>query len=122
MIPGLSTTGTYTTIVPLMIFVGISMAKEGYDDIRRWRLDKEENNRDTLILDREWRSGDLDKTRWKSTKWHDVNVGDVLLLQRNDPIPADLVLLHVDNLSQIAYIEVCLLRRISPEILINSSE
>jgi len=113
MIPGLSTTGTYTTIVPLMIFVGISMAKEGYDDIRRWRLDKEENNRDTLILDREWRSGNLDKTRWKSTKWHDVNVGDVLLLQRNDPIPADLVLLHVDNLSQIAYIEVCLLSRAS---------
>jgi phospholipid-translocating ATPase len=122
MIPGLSTTGTYTTIVPLMIFVGISMAKEGYDDIRRWRLDKEENNRDTLILDRERRSGNLDKTLWKSAKWHDVNVGDVLHLQRNDPIPADLVLLHVDNLSQIAYIEVCTLPRITPEILINSSE
>lgn len=107
MIPGLSTTGTYTTIVPLLIFVGISMAKEGYDDIRRWRLDKEENNRDTLILDREWFSNSLDKTQWKSTKWHDVKVGDVVLLQRDDPIPADLVLLHVDGINQSAYIEVC---------------
>ena len=106
MIPGLSTTGTYTTIVPLLIFVGISMAKEGYDDIRRWRLDKEENNRDTLVLDREWHSSSQDKTRWKSVKWHDVKVGDVLLLRRNDPIPADLALLHAEGLSGAAYIEV----------------
>jgi phospholipid-translocating ATPase len=107
MIPGLSTTGTYTTIIPLLIFVGISMAKEGYDDIRRWRLEKEENNRVTLVLDREWHSNSQDKTKWKSTKWHDVRVGDVLLLQRNDPIPADLALLHVNNPSGAAYIEVC---------------
>lgn len=106
MIPGLSTTGTYTTIVPLLIFVGISMAKEGYDDIRRWRLDKEENNRDTLVLDREWHSSNQDKTRWKSVKWHDVKVGDVLLLRRNDPIPADLALLHAEGLNGAAYIEV----------------
>jgi phospholipid-translocating ATPase len=106
MIPGLSTTGTYTTIVPLLIFVSISMAKEGYDDIRRWRLDKEENNRDTLVLDREWHSSNQDETRWKSVKWHDVKVGDVLLLRRNDPIPADLALLHAEGLSGAAYIEV----------------
>jgi len=106
MIPGLSTTGTYTTIVPLLIFVGISMAKEGYDDIRRWRLDKEENNRDTLVMDREWHSNSQDKTRWKSVKWHDVKVGDVLLLRRNDPIPADLALLHAEGLGGAAYIEV----------------
>lgn len=106
MIPGLSTTGTYTTIVPLLIFVGISMAKEGYDDVRRWRLDKEENNRKTLILDREWHSNHQDETKWKHTKWHDVKVGDVLLLKRNDPVPADLVLLHVDDLGGATYIEV----------------
>ena len=106
MIPGLSTTGTYTTIVPLLIFVSISMAKEGYDDIRRWRLDKEENNRETLVLDREWHSNSQDKIQWKPTKWHDVKVGDVLLLRRNDPVPADLAILHANGLSGAAYIEV----------------
>ena len=106
MIPGLSTTGTYTTIVPLLIFVSISMAKEGYDDIRRWRLDKEENNRDALVLDREWHPHSQDKTQWKPTKWHGVKVGDVLLLKRNYPIPADLVLLHTDGSNGAAYIEV----------------
>ncbi|PBP27981.1 p-type ATPase, partial [Diplocarpon rosae] len=50
LIPGLSTTGNYTTIAPLMVFVAISMGKEGYDDVRRYKLDKIENNRETLVL------------------------------------------------------------------------
>ena len=50
MIPGLSTTGSYTTIAPLLVFVAISMGKEGYDDVRRYKLDKVENNRTTQVL------------------------------------------------------------------------
>ncbi|KAG6260132.1 hypothetical protein E4U49_005213 [Claviceps purpurea] len=41
--PGLSTVGRWTTIVPLSIFVAFSMAKEGFDDYRRYQLDKAEN-------------------------------------------------------------------------------
>ncbi|KAK0619755.1 hypothetical protein B0T14DRAFT_496424 [Immersiella caudata] len=51
MIPGLSTTGTYTTIGPLIFFVGFSMAKEGYDDYRRYQLDKQENRSSAWVLD-----------------------------------------------------------------------
>ncbi|SPO06961.1 related to ATPases [Cephalotrichum gorgonifer] len=50
MIPGLSTTGKYTTIIPLAIFVTFSMAKEGYDDYRRYTLDKMENSSDAWVL------------------------------------------------------------------------
>lgn len=50
MIPGWSTTGTYTTIVPLCVFMAISMAREAYDDYRRHKLDKEENNKLTKVL------------------------------------------------------------------------
>ncbi|KAK0652328.1 hypothetical protein B0T16DRAFT_435135 [Cercophora newfieldiana] len=53
MIPGLSTTGTYTTIGPLIFFVGFSMAKEGYDDYRRYQLDKQENRSSAWVLDPE---------------------------------------------------------------------
>ncbi|KAG7289187.1 hypothetical protein NEMBOFW57_005550 [Staphylotrichum longicolle] len=53
MIPGLSTTGTYTTIGPLIAFVALSMAKEGYDDYRRYRLDKLENRSSACVLDPE---------------------------------------------------------------------
>lgn len=118
MIPGLSTTGTFTTFVPLMIFVGISMAKEGFDDFRRYRLDKEENNRIAWVL----RPGKPDAAAsdllistsdsnteeaepWAPIKWIDIQVGDVIRLERDQPIPADLVLLHAEESNGIAYIE-----------------
>lgn len=63
MIPGLSTTGTYTTIGPLMAFVAVSMGKEGYDDYRRYKLDKQENRSEVWVLDpeRTVRSGSRQK-------------------------------------------------------------
>ncbi|KAL2374476.1 phospholipid-translocating ATPase [Blastomyces gilchristii SLH14081] len=140
MIPGLSTTGTFTTFVPLMIFVGISMGKEGIDDLRRYRLDKEENNRIAYIL--RARNANSNATAattattskttsttstdameakitsttdtdsysnsagyWAPTKWVDIKVGDVIKLSRDQPAPADIVLLHADDPNGIAYIE-----------------
>lgn len=50
MIPGWSTTGKYTTIVPLFIFMGISMAREGWDDFSRHLLDKEENRKHCNLI------------------------------------------------------------------------
>lgn len=50
LIPSWSTTGTSTTIIPLSIFISISMLREAYDDYRRHKLDKEENNRSTNVL------------------------------------------------------------------------
>ena len=103
MIPGLSTTGTYTTIIPLLVFVSISMAKEGYDDIRRHRLDKEENERIAQVL----RIGSLPTSNpeWRRQKWNELRVGDVVKLRRNDGVPADLVLLQVDGPTDTAYVE-----------------
>ncbi|KAL8995597.1 MAG: hypothetical protein Q9169_004709 [Polycauliona sp. 2 TL-2023] len=117
MIPGLSTTGTYTTIVPLAFFVMLSMAKEGYDDLRRFKLDKAENNKSTVVLRcrnsqseaREKVAG-LDSTaqgpgQWTSIKWKDVRVGDVVKLVRNEAAPADLVVLHANGMNDVAYVE-----------------
>lgn len=49
-IPGLSTVGTWTTIAPLGVFVALSIAKEGYDDWRRYELDKAENRSAAWVL------------------------------------------------------------------------
>ncbi|KAJ5155192.1 hypothetical protein N7492_007995 [Penicillium capsulatum] len=104
MIPGLSTTGTYTTIVPLLIFVGISMGKEGFDDLRRYRLDKEENNRYATVL-RSSPDGSANGHEWVEIKWLDIRVGDVIKLERDQPVPADFALLHANGPNGIAYIE-----------------
>ncbi|KAF2489741.1 phospholipid-translocating P-type ATPase [Lophium mytilinum] len=118
MIPGLSTTGTYTTIIPLIFFVCISMGKEGYDDLRRHKLDKAENNRETKVLHAYKNTGPTDEENiptspsgavgplhWATTKWHNLQVGDVVKLDRDDAAPADLAILHSGGENGIAYVE-----------------
>jgi phospholipid-translocating ATPase len=117
MIPTLSTTGSYTTIIPLLFFVSVSMAKEGYDDLRRYRLDKVENNSDAMILHAYKPTSEVliggndveaptsGPKHWAKTKWKDVQVGDVVKLRRDEAAPADLVVLHVDGRNEVAYFE-----------------
>lgn len=116
MIPGLSTTGTYTTIVPLLFFVTLSIAREGYDDYRRYRLDTEENNRESHVLhayhatsagDRSQGIGSTatGPTHWASMQWKDIKVGDIIKLARDQPVPADIILLRATGENGMAYIE-----------------
>jgi phospholipid-translocating ATPase len=42
---------------------------------------------------------------WASLKWKDVKVGDIIKLERDHAVPADLVLLHAEGPNGIAYIE-----------------
>ncbi|KAF2825589.1 phospholipid-translocating P-type ATPase [Ophiobolus disseminans] len=119
LIPGLSTTGTFTTIVPLMFFVTLSIAKEGYDDLRRYRLDKAENRRETQVLraspssttergstdDASQPSSTQEALHWEPIKWQELNVGDIIKLDRDDPAPADLALLHTTGENNVAYVE-----------------
>ncbi|KAF1943813.1 phospholipid-translocating P-type ATPase [Clathrospora elynae] len=119
MIPGLSTTGQFTTIVPLLFFVTLSIAKEGYDDLRRYRLDKAENNREAQVLraspssglkhdsmdDGSAKSPSSEALKWETIKWQDINVGDIIKLDRNDAAPADLALLHTNGGNNVAFVE-----------------
>ncbi|KAF2434018.1 phospholipid-translocating P-type ATPase [Tothia fuscella] len=119
LIPGLSTTGTFTTMVPLIFFVGVSMAKEGFEDYRRYKLDKAENNSEATTLHA---YGPMDKMEpsasastlgmspsgplhWATVKWHELRVGDIVRLKRDEAAPADLVLLHSDGYNGMAYVE-----------------
>lgn len=121
MIPDLSTTGKYTTIVPLLFFVFLSIAKEGYDDLRRYRLDKAENNREAKVLraalgsvphfksnstdDGSTTSPEPEKLVWETIKWQDIQVGDIIKLDRDDAAPADLALLHSSGENSVAFVE-----------------
>ncbi|KAI9731020.1 MAG: hypothetical protein M1834_005483 [Cirrosporium novae-zelandiae] len=121
MIPSLSTTGTYTTIIPLMFFICLSIAKEGWEDFKRHRLDKEENNREAWVLLKDRKIPNIDEASestlalagtgtstadsWIKIKWQNIRVGDIVKLERDDPAPADLALLYADGLNEVAYIE-----------------
>jgi phospholipid-translocating ATPase len=53
--------------------------------------------------------GPSDKTSsgfdWLPTKWKDARVGDIIRLERDEDIPADIVLLHATGENGLAYIE-----------------
>lgn len=153
-IPGLSTTGNFTTIVPLMVFVLLTIIKEGFDDYKRYRLDTVENSNAAMVLKdaakarphavrvKQPREGripflykkvkqpireydeEYDGFRWVSTKWSEIKVGDVIKVDRDDSVAADIVLLHTENENDLAYIETMALdgetnlksKRVSPAI------
>lgn len=120
LIPGLSTTGSYTTIIPLLFFVSISIAKEGYDDLRRYRLDQAENlTTSTVLRLPAFADPDINDVRgssetepttegsmkWVETKWKDMRVGDIVKLKRDDAVPADMILLQAAGTEEVAYVE-----------------
>jgi phospholipid-translocating ATPase len=112
---GFSTTGTYSTLVPLMAFVSIAMAKEGFDDYRRHILDRVENRNTVDVLRVEQVNYDEGITEsdgarsWIEVKWAAVKIGDIIRLRRDDAIPADLVLLYSNGPSGMAYIDTAAL-------------
>lgn len=96
IIPEISTLPWYTTLIPLVIVLGITAIKDLVDDLARHRMDKEINNRKCEVL--------LDG-RFKESKWMDIQVGDVVRMKKNDFIPADILLLSSSNPNSLCYVE-----------------
>lgn len=90
MIPSWSTTGNYTTIIPLSIFITISVAREGIDDLKRHSQDKEENNKKTTVLkeDRNESSTDLQSVNTLLTETMTLDVPINELRRSSDSILA----------------------------------
>uniref|UniRef100_A0A8B9HPB2 Phospholipid-transporting ATPase n=1 Tax=Astyanax mexicanus TaxID=7994 RepID=A0A8B9HPB2_ASTMX len=96
IIPQISTLPWYTTLVPLVLVLGITAIKDLVDDLARHRMDKEINNRKCEVL--------LDG-RFQETRWMDIQVGDVVRLKKNDFIPADILLLSSTDPNSLCYVE-----------------
>ncbi|XP_048874577.1 phospholipid-transporting ATPase IC [Brienomyrus brachyistius] len=96
IIPQITTLPWYTTLVPLVIVLGITAIKDLIDDLARHRMDKEINNRKCEVLA---------DGRFKESKWMNIHVGDVIRLKKNDFIPADILLLSSSNPNSLCYVE-----------------
>eukprot|EP00743_Colponemidia_sp_Colp-15_P004618 GILK01004978.1.p1 GENE.GILK01004978.1~~GILK01004978.1.p1 ORF type:complete len:825 (-),score=177.01 GILK01004978.1:1009-3483(-) len=86
----------FSAITPLCLVLGISMLREGLDDWKRHKADKEANNEATKVL--------VDGA-FVPTTWADIKVGDILQIDSSEMFPADLVLLATSDPLGGCYIE-----------------
>ncbi|XP_066469343.1 phospholipid-transporting ATPase IC [Tiliqua scincoides] len=95
-IPQITTLSWYTTLIPLLVVLGITAVKDLVDDIARHRMDNEVNNRTCDVIK---------EGRFKNTKWKDIKVGDVIRLRKNSFVPADILLLSSSEPNSLCYVE-----------------
>ncbi|XP_031433354.1 phospholipid-transporting ATPase ID [Clupea harengus] len=96
LIPAISSLSWFTTVVPLLLVLSMTAAKDATDDINRHKSDRQVNNRKVEVLV----NGQL-----KSEKWRNVQVGDIIKLENNQFVTADLLLLSSSEPLNLVYIE-----------------
>jgi magnesium-transporting ATPase (P-type) len=83
-IPEISPLGPATAIVPLVIVLSVSLIREGYEDCKRARLDKEQNSEPAEV----YRNG-----IWEQCKSGDLEIGELVEVKNDGTFPADLILI-----------------------------
>ncbi|XP_056459100.1 phospholipid-transporting ATPase ID-like [Gadus chalcogrammus] len=96
LIPQISSLPWFTTIVPLALVLSITAVKDATDDYFRHKSDNQVNNRQSQVLI----PGSL-----QNEKWMNVRVGDIIKLENNQFVAADLLLLSSSEPHGLCYIE-----------------
>ncbi|GAB2300782.1 hypothetical protein Dimus_034818 [Dionaea muscipula] len=95
-LPPLAVFGRTVSLFPLLFVLSVTAVKDGYEDWRRHRSDRKENNREALVF----QCG-----RFEPRKWKKIQTGEVVKICANETIPCDMVLLGTSDPSGIAYIQ-----------------
>uniref|UniRef100_H0XQE0 Phospholipid-transporting ATPase n=2 Tax=Otolemur garnettii TaxID=30611 RepID=H0XQE0_OTOGA len=86
------------TMLPLVVVLTIIAIKDGLEDYRKYKIDKQINNLVTKVYSRK-------EKKYVEQCWKDVTVGDFIRLSCNEVVPADMVLLFSTDPDGICHIE-----------------
>ncbi|KAM0849382.1 hypothetical protein ACQ4PT_053766 [Festuca glaucescens] len=102
-LPQLAVFGRGASVMPLAFVLTVTAVKDAYEDWRRHRSDRAENNRLAAVLSPgEGESAQFD---FAPAKWKHVRVGDVVRVEANESPPADMVLLATSDATGVAYVQ-----------------
>ncbi|XP_028440021.1 probable phospholipid-transporting ATPase IM isoform X2 [Perca flavescens] len=96
LIPEISSLSWFTTIVPLVLVLVITAVKDATDDYFRHKSDQQVNNRQSQVLVR----GSM-----QSEKWMNIRVGDIIKIENNQFVAADILILCSSEPYGLCYIE-----------------
>ncbi|KAE9552729.1 hypothetical protein FO519_004046 [Halicephalobus sp. NKZ332] len=94
--PSLKIGNLYSYWVPLGFVLGITIIREGYEEFLRYWRDRKLNNE---------KYQKFDVLGSKLIKSKDIRVGDVLILHKNQRIPADVILLRTSEINGSCFIK-----------------
>ncbi|EJD43937.1 aminophospholipid-transporting P-type ATPase [Auricularia subglabra TFB-10046 SS5] len=104
-VPALKIGFIVTYVAPLAFVLCVTIGKEAYDDYKRFQRDREANSARYLILDPESHSeGNSVGLPSRAVPSSDLRVGDLVYLEKNQRVPADMVLLKTSDASGTCFI------------------
>ena len=95
-IPIISPLSPLSAVLPLIFVLSLSMAREGFEDYKRWKSDKMSNSSLTHVYN--------DKNL-NNVPWSAIRPGDVVRVYSDEIIPVDMIPLYCSEASGISYVE-----------------
>jgi hypothetical protein len=96
-VPALKIGFLATYVAPLAFVLAVTMGKEAYDDYQRNQRDREANSARYVVLD-------AASAAHRTVSSAAIRVGDFVLLEKNQRVPADLVLLRTSDVAGTCFI------------------
>lgn len=115
-IPAISPLSPLSAVLPLIFVLSLSMIREGFEDYKRWKSDKESNSSITHV----YKDNNLNKVSWGV-----LRPGDFVKVHVDELVPVDMVPLFCANESGISYVETSSLdgeKNLKPKIALSETQ